>query len=217
MSLENCLKVAEAVAVIAASGTAIYGIGSWRRELRGRKRYELAEETLSLFYKVKDVISTIRSPFGHTGEGKTRPSSPGEDPEEKKARDLAYSLWERYLTHEETFNRLRMLRYRCMAIFGKDAAAPFDDLAKIVQQFAVAVDMLGYTWSSLSKDGLIKPIVEIEALDKIVKQHAAVFWEGMKKPDPINEIVSHMINEAEKIYAPVLSEKKTGKIRILRR
>lgn len=209
MCLENWLKVAETVAIIVASGTAIYGIDSWRRELRGKRRYELAEETLSLFYKVKDVISAIRSPLGHTGEGQSRPASPGEDPEEKKSRDLAYSLWERYLKHEETFNRLRTLRYECMAIFGKEAAGPFDDLNKIVQKFVVAVDMLGYAWGRMNQIGLAAPYEEIESLEKIVKEHRAVFWEGMGKPDPIIEIASHMIDEAEKLCVPILSEKKT--------
>lgn len=218
MSLENWLKVAETAAIIAASVTAIIGIGSWRRELRGKKRYELAEETLSLFYRVKDVISAIRSPFGHTGEGTSRPASPGEDPEQKKARDLAYSLWERYLKHEETFNRLRTLRYQCMAILGKEAAGPFDDLNKIVQKFAVAVDMLSYAWGRMNQIGVAGPHEKIESLDKIVKEHRAVFWEGMGKPDPINEIVSHMIKEAENLCVPILSELKTGWIsRILRR
>ena len=48
-------------AIIIASITAIYGINAWRREYRGKKDIDLAEETLALFYKAKDAISAIRN------------------------------------------------------------------------------------------------------------------------------------------------------------
>ena len=208
MCLGDWLDLAQTSAIIAASITAIIGINSWRRELKGKKRYELAEETLSLFYKVKDIISAIRSPFGHADEGKSRPVAPGENPEQKKARDRAYVLWERYLKHEDTFNKLRTVRYRFMAIFGKEATKPFDDLGNIVKGFASAVTVLSDAWYRQSQTYLPRTKEEIDKLEDLIDTYRAFFWEGMKKPDQINEIVTNMISGIEEICIPVLSKKK---------
>jgi hypothetical protein len=72
------------ISLIVASCTAIYGIGSWRREYRGKRQAELAEETLSLFYEARDAIKHIRHPFSYAGEGSTREESEKETEEEKK-------------------------------------------------------------------------------------------------------------------------------------
>ena len=56
-------------AAIFVSGVAIYGIKSWRKEFKGKRDIELAEEVLELFYKAEDAITAIRSPLGYTSEG----------------------------------------------------------------------------------------------------------------------------------------------------
>ena len=58
------------ISLIIASGTVIFGINAWRREFIGRRKIELAEETLVLFFEARDVVSWIRSPMGFAGEGK---------------------------------------------------------------------------------------------------------------------------------------------------
>lgn len=82
------VKILESLAVIAAALTAIIGISSWRREMRERREYELAEEILSLFYEARDKISAIRSPLVWSGEGKSRQASPEESPKEKSLKLL---------------------------------------------------------------------------------------------------------------------------------
>lgn len=76
MNCQNIINLIESLAVIIASSivsiSAYIGISSWRKEIKQRKEYDLAEEVLALFYEAKDIISFIRSPFGWSGEGKTR-------------------------------------------------------------------------------------------------------------------------------------------------
>ena len=99
---------------------------------------ELAEEVLALFYQARDVIQSIRSPFGYGGEGETRKPTPNEHPEDKAALDQAYVIIERYNRHNETFARIHALRYRFMAQFGVDAAVPFNELNSIVGELFLA-------------------------------------------------------------------------------
>ena len=72
IDLKLVFDILKSISIIIASGVAIYGINSWRREIKWKRKYELAEETLSLFYEVQDAISIIRSPFVSVSEGKTR-------------------------------------------------------------------------------------------------------------------------------------------------
>jgi hypothetical protein len=116
------------IAVIIASCTAIYGISSWRREFVGRRRIELSEEILVLFYEARDAIRFMRSPLGYVGEGGSRPFKEGELADEKEIRDQAYVLVERFNKREEIFSKIQASRYRFMAQFGNEAAQPFDDL-----------------------------------------------------------------------------------------
>jgi len=45
-----------------------------------KRRQDLAEEVLSSFYQMKDIIRAIRSPMSYEGEGKDRPKVEGERP-----------------------------------------------------------------------------------------------------------------------------------------
>lgn len=130
-----------------AALVAIYGIDAWRRELRGKKQVELAEEVLALFYEAKDVISAIRSVVGYMGEGKTRKRGPNEKPEDSEALDSAYVVFERYQGRQELFNRIHALRYRFRVHFGDEAAAPFEELSRIVNKLLTASHMLGVLWT----------------------------------------------------------------------
>jgi hypothetical protein len=204
----ECLKILESLAIIAASVAAVYAISSWRREMKGRKEYELAEKVLALFYEAKDKISAIRNPFGFLEEGKSRPQLPNETEEQKRARDQAYIVWERYLKYEDTFNRLHSLRYRFMAIFGKDKVKPFDDLNEVLQDLRAAVVMLGHFWYRRTQTHLPMTEAELTSLNNSIRKYEPVFWEGAESPDSINEKVSAMILEMEKVCGKILKRTK---------
>lgn len=57
------LKNLDSISVMIASWAAIWGINSWRREAQWKRKYDLAEEVLSLFYESRDKIRFIRSPI----------------------------------------------------------------------------------------------------------------------------------------------------------
>ena len=73
----NFLDIVESIAVILASLFAIHGINSWRREMKEKRKYEVAEEVLALFYEARDKISLIRMPAIMRG-GEEESSTPGD-------------------------------------------------------------------------------------------------------------------------------------------
>jgi len=204
----ECIKILESLAVFTASIVAIFGINSWRREIRGRKKYELAEEVLALFYEARDKISAIRSIHGNVEEGKSRKPNLKETPDEQKALNDAYVIFERYHKNQDTFNRLHALRYRFMAIFGSNKAKPFYDLNKTMNEIFISAHMLGKLWNMRSQTYLPRGEDEYNKIIKDIQKYEAIFWEGINEPDPITLRVEGIISEIEKICEPILKKKQ---------
>ena len=135
--------ILKSISIIVASTVAIYGVNSWRRETKWKRKYELAEEVLALFYQAKDVISIMRSPFGHSEEGKTRKRAGNESEEITEALDRAYTTIERYENNKEPFAKLRALKYRSISVFGNEIEKPFNDLFKLCNRIMQAALILG--------------------------------------------------------------------------
>lgn len=105
-------------------GAFVLGDGS----ITGKRRIDLAEDVLTLIYEIHDVLASVRSLLGHPEEGQTCPGMPDATDKEKAMLSTAYIPIERCNSRLELFARLRSLRYRFMALNGKDAGLPFDEL-----------------------------------------------------------------------------------------
>lgn len=197
----------ESISIIIASLTAIYSIDQWRREHRGKRQAELAEEALSLFYEAQDAIRHIRTPFAYGGEGSSRKSGNKESPEEKQAFDKAYVVFERFGSHNELFNKLHAIRYRFMAEFGVDAAKPFDVLQRIANEIKVSARMLARLWARQNRS-FRNEQSEQKYFNQIQKLEA-IFWDGLEEDDPINPKLKECIAEVEKTCRNILTAKGT--------
>jgi len=129
--MNTVINFIQSISIIIASAVAIWGINSWRREAKWKRKYELAEEVLSLFYECKEKFQIIRSPFSNTSEGKTRKRSEDESQDDTARLDSAYVFFERYEKEKEPFTKLLSLKFRFMTIFGKESGEPFDEIKKI--------------------------------------------------------------------------------------
>ncbi|MFH1672285.1 MAG: hypothetical protein ABIF87_02490 [Pseudomonadota bacterium] len=191
--------------IIVASCTAIYGIGSWRWEYIGKKRAELAEEVLCLFYESRDAVQHIRNPFSQGNEGSTRKAGENETPEQKEAYDKAYVLFERFNTHLELFNKMHSLRYRFMAQFGTDAGKPFEDFRRTLNIMQASAQALAREWAKNYRHFRTEK-QETSHYDFIRKQEN-IFWEGLPEEDTIKPKVEKCIDDIEKICRPIIDNK----------
>jgi len=174
-SLINCL------AAVIVAGAAIYGIKDWKREFRGRRQIELAEDTLALFYEAEKAIIAIRSPLSYGYEGTTRKQGEKETPEQKEARDKAFVVFERFKEREQVFNKLLSMRYRFMAQIGKTEAEPFEEMRSILNKIFMAARWLADLWS---KDISHDTPERQEKYFETIRKNEAIFWEDA----PVDEI-----------------------------
>jgi len=203
----NIIEILKDISLIVASFTAIYGIGSWRREYKGKRQAELAEEVLSLFYEASDAIKHIRNPFSHAGEGASRKQSENESADEKKAYDQAYVVFERYNANLELFNKLHSLRYRFMTQFGADSAEPFIELRKILNKIFASAQTLAGLWARQRTHFRTEESRE-EHFD-FIKKLEAIFWEGLADEDPINPMLDKCVQDIEVMCRDILEDKST--------
>jgi hypothetical protein len=201
------MELIKNISIIIASWTAVYGIDQWRREYRGKRQAELAEEVLSLFYEAQDAIGHIRNPFAFGGEGASRKAGENETPEEKDAFDKAFVIFERFKSHQGLFNKIHAIRYRFMAQFGVDSAKPFDNLRNITNEIQVSAQALAQLWARQNRYFRTGQ-QEQHHFDQIQK-HEAVFWEGLEDSDPISPKLKQCVAEIETTCRGILSAKGT--------
>jgi len=190
------------LSLVIASIVALYGVRSWQVELRGRRRMEIAEETLVIFYRLKDVFAAIRSPMSFVSEGKSREPEGDETPSQKRARDLAQVVFERFQTHHEEFNTLISVRYRFLAVYGRDSSQPFEELLKIKSEILLAARMLAEMW--------VRPADfygkgQNAAQDMIKEKEKVIWWAG-EDDDPISKRIDAAIDSIEKSCRPSIGE-----------
>lgn len=198
--------VVASVAAFVASIVAIYGINTWRREFIGKRRIELAEDVLALFYEVRDAIAGIRNPFSFEGEGSTRKTAEHETPEQKKARDQAHIVFERYNKREEAFSKLYSMRYRFMAQIGKDKAQPFDEIHKIIIEIFSAARTLAELWALRSE--YYTPERQQQTHNDRKKYEEIIGWVKSEK-DEIAKRVDEAVSEIDTICKGVILGKST--------
>jgi len=204
MCYMDFIKILSDISIILASFVAIYGITAWKREFVGKRRIELAEDTLVLFYEAQDVIRVVRSPLGFGGEGTTRKPQEDETPTQKSARDSAYVVFERFEPHQELFSKLHAMRYRFMAQIGREAANPFDDLRKIRLEIFSAARRLSRLWAEDVSSLLDEQ--QSQHFEKREK-YEAIFWDTFDENDPINPRLDKVISDIENICRPIIMEK----------
>lgn len=189
------------VSLIVATWVAIYGIDAWRREHRGRRQIELAEEALACFYEASDAIKHIRHPMAFGSEYKDVERQPGEADAAFDARTNASIVFVRYAKHKELFSRLYAMRYRFMAQVGPEKAKPFQELHEILVSIQVAASSLARLWP---RDRFLDEAAR-ENHQKLVDKHEAVFWEGLAEDDPINPRLERLIREMEETCRGVIA------------
>jgi hypothetical protein len=195
----------QTVSLLIAILGAVYGIDSWRREHKGKRQMELAEDTLALFYEAADAISYIRHPVSLGHELKDIEQGEGESDKAYKARKNASIVYVRYDLKKDTFNRLHAMRYRFMAQIGKDQAKAFDDLREIVNSIHVSANMLARLWPRDS----FPSTSAWESHNVNVQKYEAHIWEGDAEDDPIQPKLTSALSDIESVCKEVISGKGT--------
>lgn len=205
MNATELFNVLQSISIVIASIVAIYGINSWRREAKWKRKYELAEETLSLFYEVRERLDIIRNPFSHSEEGKTRKRNENESSEETEIFDRAYVAFERFEKEKTPFLKLYSIKYRFIAVFGIEYNEPFDEVRKIVNSILSAANILARNyWRKQGKIPMNKEQFQIHL--QAMNKYESIFWADFTDPDEIKIQMDTAIKKMENICLKILKK-----------
>ncbi|MCB8981671.1 MAG: hypothetical protein H6657_30045 [Ardenticatenaceae bacterium] len=200
------------ISVAIAAISFVMGITAWKREFIGKRKIELAESLLAVFYEAEDAIKEIRSPFSYVGEGKTRKRSENELEEQSELLDRAYIVFERYQKREELFAQLRATKYRAMASFGAKASEPFDEIGKILKEIFLAANMLATQY--WPRQGY-RHLTEEQFLQNRgqMEHYEAIFWYMGEEKDEIGRRAHKAIKAIENIAREEIEGKVANRLR----
>jgi hypothetical protein len=201
----DMIELFREVSLLIGIWVAIYGIDSWRREHRGKKDIELAEDVLALFYEARDAVKHMRHPFSPAGECDDIEKVPGETEAQWNARKNASTVYKRYNSRQELFNRLYAMRYRFMAQIGHVESQPFEDFNKLVHEILIAAQMLARLWP---RDHF-RTDNQYERHREQVEKYEGIFWEGIADQDPINPRIEAIVTRMEQTCRNIIVGKGT--------
>jgi len=179
------------LATLVAGWAALRGLGTWRSELVGRRKTELAEEILAQFYRARDVLTWARTPLRRDEHG-------GADGATGPSRNQALSApIERIIEESELFSQLHANRYRFIAYFGEDAASAFEAIRSVHAEVVTAA-------GGLVRDEGNSADQEEEAAQR-GRWEGTIGW-GLHKDDPIPERVDAAVRKIEQICLPLIQD-----------
>ncbi|EGR4107159.1 hypothetical protein DDO72_18560 [Vibrio cholerae] len=203
--LEVITLLGKTIAVISACWAIVSGVGAWKREFIGKRRIELAEETLATFFEIKDAIAFIRSPFASVGEGESRVVGEREKPEETELLNRGHIVFERYEKKREVFIKFETLKYKFMATYGEDSEAIFKDTNKAVNSIFSSARLLAIRYwqrqgrAQMSDDEFEK---HLEGMQK----HEDVFWDTWEDDDVIRKQLQSIQDRLDGVVASTFEE-----------
>lgn len=206
MNLNIVFDIIQAISVITASIVAVYGISSWRRETKWKRKYELAEEVLSCFYDISDRFDIIRNPVAHLGEGQTRIRNNDETPDDSQILDNAYVIVERYEREKDAFIKIRSLKFRFTVLFGNKAGEPFDEIFQLRNKLFLASYRLGTKfWREQGRRHFSDQ--QFEKHLQGMKKQEAILWADYDEKDEFKESINNIINNIESICRNIIEKK----------
>ena len=184
----------------AAVSTATVGwkaLNKWRDETVGKRRLEVAEDTLSAFYQAQEIIYDARAPFIAASEMVKEEGVPDD-----VVRDSAYGPIRRLRQSFDHIRDLRTKRHRFAALFGREATKPWDEIEAVLNEMNAASEAI------LSLRGQNIPPRDPQA--HFIREQRQILARRMDD-DPITRRVDAAVKEIEVICRPVISAWARGR------
>ena len=203
--MESITNIAQALSVIAACWAIVSGVDAWKREFIGKRRIELAEDTMSAFFEIKDAIASIRNPFSTNEEGKSRKKAGYESEVDSELLDRGYVVFERYEAKKEIFSHFNTLKYRFMASFGHETEEIFKETNRCLNNIFSSARMLTtHYWKrqgrvKMEKDEFEKHLVEMH-------KHEGIFWDMHSEEDEVRKQLEEIQAKLDRVIKPYFEE-----------
>jgi hypothetical protein len=177
-----------------------------------KRRLDVAEEVLALFYETEEAIRVLKSPFGFMADG--RQPERESDTAANVSTGPASIVEQQYQMREGVFNNLRSKKYRFRATFRGDTGEPFELIEAALTKILTAARMLrNFYWPKLSQDRLGASTfvnnAQREQFLRDMKIQEDIIYSG-DGADEISEQVAQAVRMVEAITAKAAKDYASG-------
>lgn len=191
----------QAAMVIITGVVAVCGVTTWRKQMVGKRKAELAEEVLTSFYAAMDAFTWVRSGGAiFNGEGESRKPERAESEAVHLRRNLYFVPIERLTREKEIFAKLRAQRYIFKAYFGEKGTKPFDTLASVHTGIMSSASVLIQSTLPNGEGGVVTGNIDA-LLDELG-------WGKRPRPDPVDRSIDEALQTIESLCKPILEGKR---------
>lgn len=134
--------VVVALSAVVTAVTAVYALRTWRRQLVGTRRAEVAEDVLTDCYEYQAFLRAARSAGFSSVEAEERDRGDNETEFASGVLDMCYAIRRRFQNRSDLRARLLTHEHRFRAVFGEKAAEPFGALREADAHVLTAVNMM---------------------------------------------------------------------------
>lgn len=189
--LTEIQQLVTTAATILGIGIAWNGLGTWKRELTGKRDIALCQSVIEKFYEAEERMSTLRSPMSFAGEAQTRAPRSLETEEQKLRRDNAFVPLARWSDQFEFWSGLLATKWQMRAVFGDKAVGPYDRIDAALRSFRAAASVRFN-------------MIETEQTDnsELLREFERTIWE--REDDGISSEMRTAIEEMEAICVPLV-------------
>ena len=132
--VSNASSIALGVSAVVVVIVASWGINAWRRELKGKAKYELARSLIVVCRKIQAAFEWARFPITLSGEFSERPQLENELPETSKVLNEMWGRGQRLKPLMEYLRELQELAWESEAVLDEEASNKVNEVRRLLQQ-----------------------------------------------------------------------------------
>lgn len=134
--------IVQAISIAITAFFAVRSLRAWRIQLVGKRKFEVAEETILAANKAFESLQWIRNGAVFSNEAKDRPKEGPELDNDARLRDTYWVPLKRIHDSADQWAELGKVRLLCKIHLGSEAADAAEELFKVRREVTVASRML---------------------------------------------------------------------------
>lgn len=123
--------IAVGISALIVAGVAIVGLRTWRKELTGKARFDLARNIMLLGVKLKADFQRVRHPIISSRESIDRQRNENESEKESLLLNEWYARWKRLQPLVENLQKLQELGWEAEVVLDEESGKQVSEAVKI--------------------------------------------------------------------------------------
>lgn len=140
--MDTFVKLVQALAPAVTVGLAVFGLFVWHWQMVGKRKFEIAEQAVTVWREAIDALSHVRDPFVRGGEGDSIKLDEKMTGKERANAERVRYIFERLNNTSESFKNVRLTQILVDLHIDRQAARAFDVLFRVRHHIRVDAQMM---------------------------------------------------------------------------